>query len=149
MTHATLRLASPDDIELLFDIRTSVAQNHLSREQLNEMGITATALAEAIAQAPCAWLAEWQGEAVGFAMVDLEEGEVFALFIRPGHEGKGLGRLLLQQAEQALFQQHEVIHLTTDGDPAIRANGFYQRLGWAVVAAVDERDVRYEKRRAV
>jgi hypothetical protein len=35
----------------------------------------------------------------------------------------------------------------TDGRQEIRANGFYQRLGWTVVDRVDARDVRYEKRR--
>ncbi|WP_194790358.1 GNAT family N-acetyltransferase [Pseudomonas sp. UFMG81] len=144
----TLRPATSSDIELLFDIRTSVTQNHLSREQLHDMGITADALADAIGSSPCAWIAEWQQEAVGFVMVDPDEGEVFALFVRPRHEGKGVGRLLLERAEQALFQQHEVLHLTTDGNEAIRANGFYQRLGWACAGAVDERDVRYEKHRA-
>ncbi len=144
---ATLRQASPGDIELLFDIRTSVKQNHLSREQLHAMGITAATLADAIDSSPCAWIAEWCREPAGFVMVDHEEGEVFALFVRPQHEGKGLGRLLLQRAEQELFQRHERIHLTTDGNEVIRANGFYRRLGWTCVEAVDDRDVRYEKRR--
>lgn len=147
MTTASLRLATPGDIEVLFDIRTSVAQNHLSREQMQELGITPEVLAEAIGNHPCAWIAEWQQEAVGFAMVDQEEGELFALFVRPGHEGKGLGRMLLQRAEESLFEQHDVIHLTTDGNETIRANGFYRRSGWVCAGAVDERDVRFEKRR--
>ncbi|MOA53670.1 Mycothiol acetyltransferase [compost metagenome] len=80
-------------------------------------------------------------------MVDQEEGELFALFVRPGHEGKGLGRMLLQRAEESLFEQHDVIHLTTDGDETIRANGFYRQSGWVCAGAVDARDVRFEKRR--
>ncbi|MBH3426385.1 GNAT family N-acetyltransferase [Pseudomonas alkylphenolica] len=143
-----LRLASPSDIELLFDIRTSVTQNHLSREQMHELGITADALSDAMRKAPCVWIAEWQQQAVGFVMVDHDEAELFALFVRPQHEGKGIGQILLQQAEAALFQRHEVIHLITDGDEAIRANGFYRRCGWNVTGAVDARDVRFEKRRA-
>ncbi|MDR6711653.1 ribosomal protein S18 acetylase RimI-like enzyme [Pseudomonas hunanensis] len=144
---ASLRLASPSDIELLFDIRTSVKQNHLSREQMHDMGITAVVLTDAIRKAPCAWVAEWQQEAVGFAMVDYDEGEVFALFVREQHEGKGVGRLLLRQAEEALFKRHEVIHLTTDGNEEMRAIGFYRQMGWTFAAVVDDRDVRYEKRR--
>ncbi|MDF0733213.1 GNAT family N-acetyltransferase [Pseudomonas entomophila] len=144
---ATLRLATTRDIEVLFDIRTSVEQNHLSREQMAELGITAAVLAEAIGEAPCAWIAECQGQAVGFVMVDHGQGEVFALFVRPRHEGKGVGKSLLQQAEAALFQHHEVIHLTTDGAQGIRANGFYRHLGWVCTGAVDARDVRYEKQR--
>ncbi|CAM3747386.1 N-acetyltransferase GCN5 [Pseudomonas reidholzensis] len=144
---ATLRLASPSDIDLLFDIRTSVQQNHLSREQMQAMGITPAAIGDAIRAAPCVWIAELQGEAAGFAMVDIDDGELFALFVRPHLEGKGVGRLLLQQAEESLFQRHETIHLTTDADEAMRAVGFYRRHGWAWAGAVDDRDARFEKRR--
>ena len=80
-------------------------------------------------------------------MIDAEAGELFALFVRPQCEGRGLGAMLLEAAEQALFGNHEVIYLVTDGHEAVRANGFYRRHGWAQVAKVDERDVRYEKRR--
>ncbi|AVO51857.1 GNAT family N-acetyltransferase [Ectopseudomonas mendocina] len=144
---ATLRQATTADIETLFDIRTSVIENHLSRQQMAELGITPAALAEAIDQAPCAWIAELDGVAAGFAMVDFEAGELFALFIRPHAEGHGLGRLLLNAAEAALFEQHGSIWLITDGHGSIRANGFYRRHGWQLTEAVDERDVRYEKQR--
>lgn len=144
---ATLRQATTADIETLFDIRTSVIENHLSRQEMAELGITPAALAEAIDQAPCAWIAELDGVAAGFAMVDFEAGELFALFIRPHAEGHGLGRLLLNAAEAALFEQHASIWLITDGHENIRANGFYRRHGWALAGAVDARDVRYEKRR--
>lgn len=60
-----------------------------------------------------------------------------------------MGQALLDSAEACLFQTHEVIGLTTDGGAAIRANGFYIHQGWTLVGAVDERDVRYEKRRAL
>lgn len=80
-------------------------------------------------------------------MIDRDEGEVFAMFVRPAYENRGLGRLLMAAAEAELFRAHERIFLVTDGRQEIRANGFYQRLGWTVVARVDARDVRYEKRR--
>ncbi|BCD89135.1 hypothetical protein PSm6_55420 [Pseudomonas solani] len=143
----TLRLATTGDIEALFAIRTSVVQNHLSREQMAELGITPAVLADAIAAGPCCWIAEVDGVPAGFAMIDLDEGELFALFIRPEFEGVGLGRMLLQAAEEALFQAHDSIWLVTDGHEHIRANGFYQRHGWTLAGVVDERDVRYEKRR--
>lgn len=144
----TLRAATVADIETLIEIRTSVRQNHLSREQMVDLGITQETLRQAIDGAPCAWLVEQEGVAAGFAMVDLEEGELFALFVRPAFEGRGVGRLLLEQAESSLFQAHERIWLVTDGGATIRANGFYQRQGWALAGVVDARDVRYEKRRA-
>lgn len=142
-----IRAAALTDLESLFDIRTSVTQNHLSREQMADLGITSDALAEAIGSATCAWLAVVDGLPVAFSMVDLEGGEVFAMFVKPGYEGRGLGRQLMLEAEKALFQHHESIWLVTDGREEIRANGFYQRLGWSYAGDVEAGDVRYEKKR--
>ncbi|WP_447748271.1 N-acetyltransferase family protein [Pseudomonas nicosulfuronedens] len=144
---ASIRPATPADIDTLFDIRTSVRENHLSREQMAELGITPQVLAEAIAAGPCAWITEIDGVAGGFAMVDAAEGELFALFVRPECEGLGMGRLLLAAAEEQLFREHEHIWLVTDGGDGIRANVFYRRHGWQLAGRVDERDVRYEKSR--
>lgn len=141
------RVATPDDIDTLFAIRTSVVQNHLSREQMTALGITPQVLADSIREAPCVWIAEVEGRPVAFSMVDRAAGEVFAMFVQPGYEGLGLGRRLMAVAEAALFEQHERLFLITDGRDEIRANGFYQRLGWSMVARVEGDDVRYEKSR--
>lgn len=144
---STIRPAVRADIAALFDIRTSVRQNHLSIEQLADLGITPETIAETIAAAPCAWIAEQDGQPAGFAMADLDAGEVFALFIKPAFEGQGLGRQLLSQAEAALFQRHPVIRLTTERGEAIRAHGFYQGQGWRQAGLAESGDVLYEKRR--
>ena len=144
----SIRLASVADIDSLFDIRTSVRENHLSREQMAVLGITPAVLAEAIQSAACAWIAEIDGMAVGFAMVDIASGELFALFVRPEYEGHGAGRQLLDMAEYQLFREHENIWLVTDGGDGIRANAFYRKHGWQLAARLDERDVRYEKTRS-
>ena len=143
-----IRVATLDDIDTLFAIRTSVVQNHLSREQMSDLGITPQLLADSIRQAPCVWLAEVDGQPAAFSMVDLAGGEVFAMFVLPTYEGLGLGRRLMAVAEAALFERHETLFLITDGRDEIRANGFYQRLGWAKVDQVDGDDVRYQKSRA-
>ncbi|NVZ52765.1 GNAT family N-acetyltransferase [Pseudomonas sp. B6002] len=144
-----IRQATPQDIDTLFAIRTSVVQNHLSREQMAELGITPDGLADSIREAPCVWIAEVNGEPAGFSMVDLDGGEVFAMFVRPAYENQGLGRQLMTVAEAALFERHDTLFLVTDGRDEIRANGFYQRLGWSVVDQVDGDDVRYQKSRAL
>lgn len=143
-----IRLATLGDIDTLFAIRTSVVQNHLSREQMSDLGITPQVLADSIRQAPCVWLAEVEGQPAAFSMVDLSAGEVFAMFVLPAYEGLGLGRRLMAVAEAALFERHETLFLITDGRDEIRANGFYQRLGWSKVGAVEGDDVRYQKSRA-
>lgn len=142
-----IRVATPDDIDTLFAIRTSVVQNHLSREQMTALGITPQVLADSIRAAPCVWIAEVEGRPAAFSMVDRAAGEVFAMFVQPGYEGQGLGRRLMEVAEAALFEQHERLFLITDGRDEIRANGFYQRLGWSMVDRLEGDDVRYEKSR--
>ncbi|WP_456025452.1 GNAT family N-acetyltransferase [Pseudomonas capeferrum] len=142
-----IRVATPDDIDTLFAIRTSVVQNHLSREQMTALGITPQVLADSIRAAPCVWIAEVEGQPAAFSMVDRAAGEVFAMFVLPGYEGQGLGRRLMAVAEAALFEQHERLFLITDGRDEIRANGFYQRLGWSMVDRLEGDDVRYEKSR--
>lgn len=143
-----IRVATQDDVDTLFVIRTSVVQNHLSVEQMADLGITPQVLADSIRAAPCVWIAEVNDQPAAFAMVDLAEGEVFAMFVRPTFENLGLGRQLMAVAEAALFEHHDRLFLITDGRDEIRANGFYQRLGWSVVGPVDGDDVRYEKNRA-
>lgn len=143
-----IRAATQDDVESLFTLRTSVVQNHLSVEQMAVLGITPQVLADSIHHAPCAWIAEVDGQPAAFSMIDLAEGEVFAMFVSPAYKNLGLGRQLMAVAEAALFEHHETLFLVTDGRDEIRANGFYQRLGWTVVGSVEGDDVRYEKSRA-
>lgn len=143
-----IRAATQDDVESLFTLRTSVVQNHLSVEQMADLGITPQVLADSIRQAPCVWMAEVDGQPAAFSMIDQAAGEVFAMFVSPAYENLGLGRQLMAVAEAALFEHHETLFLITDGRGEIRANGFYQRLGWTVVGSVEGDDVRYEKSRA-
>jgi ribosomal protein S18 acetylase RimI-like enzyme len=140
-----VRLADGGDVEAIFAIRTSVRENHLSREQLAAMGIVPEGIAREIEAEPCAWVCEADGAAVGSAMVRVDEACLYAVFVRPEFEGLGVGRALMVEAEKALFARHAVIWLETDSRS--RAFGFYVRLGWRVVAEPEGGDVRMEKRR--
>ncbi|KAA8563545.1 hypothetical protein FX985_03615 [Pseudomonas extremaustralis] len=144
-----IRVATPDDVNTLYAIRTAVVQNHLSREQMTDLGITPQVLTDSIREADCAWIAQVDGQPAGFSMVNLVAGEVFAMFVLPVYENLGLGRQLMAVAEAALFEHHETLFLITDGRDEVRANGLYQRLGWSVVANEMGDDVRYEKSRAL
>ncbi|WGO82458.1 GNAT family N-acetyltransferase [Arsenophonus apicola] len=138
-----VRLANVNDIASLFAIRTSVKENHLSRKQLIDKGITPGTLRDILLAAPCAWIAEMAGNPIGFSMANSQQGSIFALFVRPEFAGQGFGKTLLTKAEIFLFQQHKKIWLTTDA--ASRACGFYQKLGWLPVENLQNGEIRFEK----
>ncbi len=142
-----ITLATPDDIGTLFDIRTGVTQNHQSRQELAALGVTAERLAEMLQTRSRAWLAHVDGAAAGFSMADSARATVFALFVRPGFEGRGIGRRLMAEAEDWLFGQGwDQIWLATGGDESLRALGFYGHLGWVPAGVLDDGQIRFVKR---
>ncbi len=129
-----IREAQLEDIETLFNIRTSVIENHQSREELATLGITPETVAEML-QTDCrAWIAEIDEQLIAFSMANATEKTIFAMFVLPSFEGRGAGRALMQQAEQWLWVQGvEEIWLLTGNDSNLRAYGFYLHLGWTPV----------------
>ncbi len=53
-----IRVAQLDDIETLFEIRTSVVENRLSREEMAKLSITPKSIAEMLRTDCRAWIAE-------------------------------------------------------------------------------------------
>jgi GNAT superfamily N-acetyltransferase len=126
-----IRVAQLDDIDTLFEIRTSVVENHQSREELAELGITPVSVAEMLTTDCCAWIAEMRDRPMGFSMANASQKTIFGLFVRPEFEGQGAGRALLQVAEHWLWSQGIAeIWLLTGNDPNLRAYGFYRHLHW-------------------
>lgn len=142
-----LRAAMPDDVETLFEIRCSVRQNYQSREELAELGVTPASVRAMIEGGDyVTTLAEIAGQPVGFCMAQCSEGYVFALFVRPGFEGRGIGRALMQDAEAGLLRAGITeAWLTTGGDPSLRALGFYHHLGWIEDGRFDDGQVLLRK----
>lgn len=142
-----LKAATPEDVETLFAIRCSVVQNHQSREELAELGVTpATVRAMIEGGDYVTVLAEVEGQPVGFSMAQCSEGYVFALFVRPEFEGQGIGRALMARAEAGLRRAGVTeAWLTTGADPALRALGFYRHLGWVEGGRFDDGQVLLRK----
>jgi GNAT superfamily N-acetyltransferase len=81
---------------------------------------------------PGVWLWEEDGAILGFSAADTRDGSIWALFIAPGHERRGIGRALFGKACDVLRQDgHRTAWLTTS--PCTRAEGFYRAAGWKVI----------------
>ena len=133
-----LRLATDDDIAQIQRIRASVRENRLSdpaRVQDHHV--------RAMLRSGRGWVCEGDGRITGFAIVDLERKSIWALFVDPDYERRGVGRQLHDAAVDWLFEAGVGrIWLTTD--PDTRAEHFYQSAGWERVGASENGEVRYE-----
>ena len=142
-----IRTARLSDIEGMFDVRTSVIENHLSREEMRQMGITESVVGDMVEKSLCAWVATENNKIIGFSMIFPDEGCLFAAFVLPEYEGKGIGRRLVMLAEQELFQHHDIAWLETDKNS--RAAKFYMQLGWGNGTDLNGTDIKLEKSRDV
>lgn len=143
-----VREANVADVELLFEIRCAVIQNRLSREELEQIGVSTQSLTEMIVSGDYLTVVIEETErAVAFGMARISEGYVFAVFVRPEVEGRGIGRTVLNTLEKGL-RAKDIRHawLCTGHDKSLRAHGFYCHLGWRAVGCTPDGQIRYEKK---
>ncbi len=114
---------------------------------MRQLGITESVVADMIEKSFCAWVAAENDKIVGFSMILSDEGCLFAAFVLPEYEGRGIGRRLVFLAEQELFKHHEIAWLETDKNS--RAAKFYMQLGWGNKKEINGTDIKLEKHRSV
>ncbi len=102
-------------------------------------------------------VAEVEGAIEGFclsgASTESGWGEVYAIYVTPGHWGVGLGRALLTGGESDLAGAGYLQALLWVLIGNTRARAFYERQGWALgrsirvesIGGADVTEVRYEK----
>jgi GNAT superfamily N-acetyltransferase len=138
-----IRPIAAADMAEITRLKTSVKENHLSVEEMAERGITPVGiLADLDSGDLGGWLDEQEGEILGFSMANKCDGQIFALFTKPGCEGRGVGTRLLEAATRWLAERgHDEAWLSTDASS--RAAHFYANRGWRRGEMKDHEDVYF------
>jgi GNAT superfamily N-acetyltransferase len=138
-----IREAAAADMPGITRVRTSVVENALTIEQLDERGITEASIAASFLTDSKGWVAVRTEEIVAFSIADRATQSIFALFVLPGYEGRGIGGRLLDLALAWLWDNGaKRIWLTTAA--GTRAARFYEKRGWTCTGTGPRGDLRYE-----
>ncbi len=133
------REASSDDIPQMQFVRNSVKENMLSDPAL----VPDKDYDEYMNVRGNGWICEIAGRVVGFAIVDLKENNVWALFVLPDYEGKGIGKKLHDMMLDWYFEEtKDPIWLGTAFNT--RAEKFYRRLGWKEAGTHGSKEIKFE-----
>jgi GNAT superfamily N-acetyltransferase len=133
------REALVEDIGQIQIVRNSVKENTLSDLSL----VTDKDCEDYITRRGKGWVCLIENSIVGFAIVDLRDHNIWALFIQPGYEGKGIGRKLHDDMIDWYFNQtNTAIWLGTA--PNTRAEKFYRRAGWKENGIHGKGEIKFE-----
>lgn len=134
------REATLADIPQMMKIRFSVTENVLSDPAL----VPAEAYVLYLTERGKGWVCDdEQGRQLGFAIADVLGHNIWALFVRPGYEGRGIGKRLQQLMLDWYFSQtRETVWLSTG--PGTRAETFYRRTGWRELGQYGKGEVKFE-----
>ena len=134
-----IREATTADIPQIQVVRNSVKENMLSDPAL----VPDKDVEDYIHNRGKGWVCEINGNIAGFAIVSVKDHNVWALFIQPGHDKKGIGKRLHEEMMNWYFSQtNEVIWLGTA--PNTRAEAFYRKAGWREAGLHGKGEIKFE-----
>lgn len=135
----TYREANIEDIKQIQIVRHSVKENILSNPDL----VTDEDCKEYITGRGRGWVCEIEGSIVGFAIADLKDNNIWALFLKPEFEGRGIGRQLHDLMVDWYFSKgKENVWLGTS--PNTRAEKFYRKMGWTETGLHGDDEIKFE-----
>lgn len=137
----TLRPATRADLPGIWEVRYSVTENTLTPGRISDEEVQ-----RSIEEDGLGWVAEEAGQIAGFA-IGLHSGNVWALFVRPEHEGRGIGSALHAELLN-WFAGQPVERLWLSTDAHARARRFYEARGWQYAGPHGTEEVRLERRNA-
>lgn len=133
------REAKMEDITQIQFVRNSVKENTLSDPSL----ITDEQCKAYIFERGKGWVCVINSRIVGFAIVDLQENNVWALFTHPEFEEKGIGRKLHQLMLDWYFSNTKTtLWLGTAFNT--RAEKFYKKAGWIENGLHGTKEIKFE-----
>jgi GNAT superfamily N-acetyltransferase len=133
------REANREDIPAIQIVRNSVKENMLSNPAL----VTDKDCEDYMFVRGKGWVCEIDNSIVGFAIADLLEDNIWALFIHPDHEKTGIGKELHRLMMNWYFDQDKnLVWLSTA--PGSRAEGFYRTAGWIQTGITKSGEIRFE-----
>jgi len=133
------REAKINDIKEIQIVRNSVTENILSNPNL----VTDEDYVEFITQRGKGWVCEIDNEIVGFSIVDLKDKNIWALFLKPGFEKKGIGRKLHDIMLDWYFEQTRA-NVWLGTSPNTRAEIFYRKTGWTEIGTHGNGEIKFE-----
>ncbi|WP_205513336.1 GNAT family N-acetyltransferase [Longitalea arenae] len=134
-----LREALVTDIPQMNEVRQAVKENALSNPGLASQ----QDYVDFLSKRGKGWVCEMDNQVVGFAIGDLVQHNVWALFVQPEYEGQGVGReLLITLLDWYYSQTRETIWLSTA--PDTRAADFYRSFGFAETGKMPNGEIRFE-----
>lgn len=135
----TIREAQVEDIKQIQKVRHSVKENILSNPNL----VTDADCEEFITKRGKGWVCEIDNQIVGFSIVDLKENNIWALFLDPNFEKKGIGRQLHDIMLDWYFSQtQKTVWLGTEFNT--QAEKFYRKAGWIEVGTHGAKEIKFE-----
>lgn len=137
-----LRTARHTDIPAMHALRLSVRENRLR----DPSKVTPADYDRYVLDTGMAWVAEEGGQVLGFAIGDRADASIWALFVAPHVERRGIGRALLGRLTEELFRQG-ASSLSLSTDPDTRAFRVYLAAGWRAVETLRSGEVRLELNR--
>ena len=134
-----VREAQIKDIPQIQVVRHSVKENTLSDPAL----VPDKDVKDYMTRRGKGWVCEINNKIVGFAMVSVTDNNVWALFIQPGFEGKGIGKRLHNEMMDWYFSRtNETSWLGTA--PGTRAEAFYRKAGWKEAGTHGKGEIKFE-----
>ena len=133
------REAHADDIPQIQIVRNAVKENMLSDPAL----VTDGDCEEFIMRRGKGWVCVIGQTIAGFAIVDLKENNIWALFVHPDFEKQGIGRQLHDTMLDWYFSRKtETVWLGTS--PHTRAETFYRKAGWTETGIHGKGEIKFE-----